>query len=58
MLKNDFKRFKQAVWEIRKKYEPPRLTKKQLAEVFMLYKQADMNRAKFAELMRGVIKGG
>ena len=51
---HDFKKFKQAIWEVRKKYKRPRLTKKQLKEAYDLYIQAGENKAKFQELMKGM----
>ena len=45
-------KFKDACWQIRKKYGKRYLSKKQLAEAFRLYADADENKAKFKELLR------
>ena len=51
------KEFEQAIWEIRKQYNRPFLTKKQLVEAFNLYIQASKNIDKFKELMKGMLNG-
>ena len=50
------KRFQQAIWEIRKQYNRPSLTKRQLSKAFDLYIQAGKNVARFKELMEEVMK--
>lgn len=50
----DIKNFKKAVYEVRKRYGKPCLSKKELKEAFDLYKQADENKARFQELVRNI----
>ena len=45
------KRFQQAIWEIRKQYNCPSLTKRQLSEAYDLYIKAEENIARFKNLM-------
>jgi len=56
----DLKTFKKAVWEIRKKYMKPRLSKKELAEAFQLYRNVGENKERFKNLLKEVwiTKGG
>ena len=49
------KKFNQAIWQVRKLYQRPRLTKKQLAEAYEMYINSDENVEKFKELLRKVI---
>ena len=48
----DLKKWKQAVWETRKRYGRQFLKKSQFPEAFKLYKDADENIAKFQELLK------
>lgn len=50
----DIKNFKKAVWEVRKRKQKPRLSKKELKEAFDLMNQANVNKARFKELVMGI----
>ncbi len=45
------KDFKKAVWEVRRKYNRPYLTKKQLGEAYILFKEAEGNKERFKMLV-------
>lgn len=48
------KHYKKAIWETRKKYQKPRLSKKQLAEAYYLGVQSIENRKRLQALIGGI----